>query len=263
MTLSVDARTSEGLVEARAWGPGAGWALDQLPALLGADDDWTGFEPRHPVVAEAWRRHPHVRLSRSGRPFESLVPTIIEQKVTGKEAFAGFRDLVRRYGEPAPGPGRAAGLHLPPTPEQVAAVPSWAWLGLHVDPARSRALVTAARHADALDRIVARGADGGADTADALDRALRSLPGLGAWTSAEVRQRTLGDPDAVPFGDFHVAKDVGWALTGQEIDDREMAALLEPWRPHRGRVVLLLGAAGLRRPRRGHRASLRGHFPHV
>ncbi|WP_322936464.1 DNA-3-methyladenine glycosylase family protein [Nocardioides bizhenqiangii] len=256
VTLAIESRDSAGEVRAQAWGPGAAWALDQLPDLLGAADDWTGFEARHPVVAEARRRYPHVRLGRTARPLEALVPTIIEQKVTGNEAFAGFRALVLKYGAPAPGP--AVGLHLQPEAASLARIPSWAWLGLHIDPARSRAVVTAARHADALERIAAR--TGGAVD---LDRAIRSLPGLGVWTSAEVRQRALGDPDAVSFGDYHVAKDVGWALFGREIDDREMHAVLEPWRPHRGRVPLLLGAARLRRPRRGHRASLRGHLPTV
>ncbi|KAA1429481.1 DNA-3-methyladenine glycosylase 2 family protein [Nocardioides antri] len=259
VTLAIESRNADGEVHARAWGPGAEWASDQLPELLGAADDWTGFEPRHPVVREAWRRNPHVRLGRTSRPLEAVVPSIIEQKVTGKEAFAGYRALVLRYGEPAPGPAADVGLRLPPTPAVLQSIPSWEWLGMHIDPARSRAVVTAARHATALERIASRGPV----AAPELDRALRSLPGLGIWTSAEVRQRTLGDPDAVSFGDFHVAKDVGWALSGREIDDRELAELLEPWRPHRGRVPLVLGAAGLRRPRRGHRASLRGHLPRV
>ena len=54
------------------------------------------------------------------------------------------------------------------------------------------------------------------------------------WTSAEVRQRALGDADAVSFGDYHVAKDVGWALTGTPFDDAELEAYLEPWRPAPG-----------------------------
>ncbi len=258
VTLAIESRDAAGEVLARAWGPGAQWALDQLPDLLGAADDWSGFEPRHPVVAEAWRRRPHVRLGRTGRPLEALVPTIIEQKVTGREAFAGFRALVLTYGEPAPGPGATVGLHVQPDAATLVGIPSWAWLGLHIDPARSRAVVTAARHAPALERIVSRATNPAVE----LDRGIRSLPGLGVWTSAETRQRTLGDPDAVSFGDFHVAKDVGWALSGREIDDRALSEVLEPWRPHRGRVPLLLGAIGLRRPRRGHRASLRGHLPH-
>ena len=35
---------------------------------------------------------------------ESLVPAILEQKVTGIEAFRAWRALVVRYGERAPGP---------------------------------------------------------------------------------------------------------------------------------------------------------------
>ena len=72
------------------------------------------------------------------------------------------------------------------------------------------------------------------------------------WTSAEVRARALGDPDAVSFGDYHLAKEVGWALLGHDIDDAELAVLLEPYRPHRGRAAApdadSTGRAG---PRRG------------
>ena len=59
-----------------------------------------------------------------------------------------------------------------------------------------------------------------------------------------MRQRALGDADAVSFGDYHVAKDIGWALTGRADRRRELAELLEPWRPHRGRVQALVGLAG-------------------
>jgi len=34
-----------GAVSAAAWGPGADWLLDSLPALLGADDDPAAFLP--------------------------------------------------------------------------------------------------------------------------------------------------------------------------------------------------------------------------
>ena len=105
-TLLVESRSTEGVVHAEAWGPGADWVLESLPALLGADDDLTGFDPgRHPLVAEAWRRYHHGRIGRTGLVMEALTPAVIEQKVTGQEAFAGFRMLVHRYGERAPGPG--------------------------------------------------------------------------------------------------------------------------------------------------------------
>jgi hypothetical protein len=253
-TLAIAPLDRHGEVHAEAWGPGAGWALDSVPGLLGADDDWSGFEPRHPVLEEAWRRHPYVRLSRSGLVMESLVPAIVEQKVTGQEAFAGFRRLVHRYGERAPGPGRELRLWVQPDPETLRRVPSWEWLGMHIDPARSRAIVTVARVADSLERTLLL-------SHEEADRRLRTIPGVGVWTSAEVRQRSHGDPDAVSFGDYHVAKDVGWALAGRPFDDAELEEFLEPWRPHRGRVPALVGLAGLRRPRRGPRMAPRTHLP--
>jgi 3-methyladenine DNA glycosylase/8-oxoguanine DNA glycosylase len=239
-------------VYAEAWGPGADWALDALPAMLGADDDPSGFDPAHPALVAAYRRFPHWRVGRTGLVLEALVPSIIEQKVTGQEAFAGFRQLVRRHGERAPGPGPV--LHLQPAADVLAAIPSWQWLELHVDPARSRAVVSVAQRAAALERIV------GDDMATA-DRKLQSIPGIGVWTSAEVRATALGDADAVSFGDYHVAKDVGWALVGSAVDDDRLAEILEPWRPHRGRVQALVQLAGLGRPRRGPRMAPRTHLP--
>ena len=253
-TLSLESRPADGEVHARAWGDGAEWMLDAVPALLGADDDWSAFEPRHPVLVEARRRHPHARLGRTGLVMESLVPSIIEQKVTGQEAFAGFRMLVHRYGERAPGPGPDLRLWVQPTPEQLRTVPSWEWLKMHVDHARSRAIVTAARVAESLERTATL-------PGEEAEKRISSLPGIGVWTCAEVRQRAFGDPDAVSFGDYHVAKDVGWALTGTPFTDEEMADYLEPWRPQRGRVPTLLGLAGLHRPRHGARMAPRTHIP--
>ncbi len=254
VTLVVAARPDLGEVEGRAWGSGADWALERLPALLGAADSWEGFEPRHPLLAELRRRHPHHRLGRTEVLLDALVPAIVEQKVTGQEAFAGYRMLVHRYGEPAPGPGADRGLRIAPDAATLRAVPSWAWLQMHVDPARSRTIVAIARVADALERAVPQGAV-------ERDRRLRAVPGIGVWTSAEVRVRVLGDPDAVSFGDYHVAKDVGWALTGTPFDDAALAEFLEPYRPQRGRVPGLIALAGLHRPRRGARMSPRTHLP--
>ncbi|MEO5851608.1 MAG: DNA-3-methyladenine glycosylase 2 family protein [Nocardioides sp.] len=253
-TLAVEARPDLAEVHAEAWGPGADWALASLPGLLGAHDDPSGFEPRHPVLAEVHRRHPHWRLGRTGLLMESLVPSIIEQKVTGQEAFAGFRALVVRHGEPAPGPGPAHRLWVQPDAATLRVIPSWAWLALHIDPARSRAVVTAARVAGSLERAVSL------DPVE-VEQRLTSLPGIGRWTSAEVRARALGDPDAVSVGDYHVAKDVGWALTGTPFDDAGLEAYLEPWRPHRGRVPALVAMGRLGRPRRGPRMAPRTHLP--
>jgi 3-methyladenine DNA glycosylase/8-oxoguanine DNA glycosylase len=184
---------------------------------------------------------------------DALAPAVIEQKVTGQEAFAGYRRLVRRFGEPAPGPFGVA-LWLPPRAAGWAMIPSWEWLQASVDGARSRALVGAAKVAGRLEQCV------DLPLAQARSR-LQALPGVGIWTAAEVAQRSLGDPDAVSFGDYHVAKDIGWALLGRPVDDAGLAELLKPYVGHRYRVQQLLALAGHRRPRRGPRMAPRTHLP--
>jgi 3-methyladenine DNA glycosylase/8-oxoguanine DNA glycosylase len=253
-TLRLRSRPALGEVQAAAWGPGAGWVLGSVPAMLGADDDPTGFAPTHRVLADAHRRRPHWRVCRTDLVLEALVPAIIEQKVTGQEALSGFRMLVHRFGEPAPGPGAERGVWVQPSAETLRMIPSWEWLRLHIDPARSRTVVRAAAVATSLERTVGL-------PVDEVDRRLRSLPGVGVWTSAEVRFRAHGDADAVSFGDYHVAKDVGWALTGAQVDDAGLAELLEPYRPHRYRVQRLVELSGLSRPRRGPRTAPRRHLP--
>jgi 3-methyladenine DNA glycosylase/8-oxoguanine DNA glycosylase len=260
-TLALRARGERGAdVEAHAWGPGAAWILERLPAMLGEEDDARGFEPEDGLLREAIRQYGMPRLGRTGLVFEALLPAILEQKVTGQEAFGGYRALVQQYGEPAPGPEASSRqLRLQPTPEQIRRIPSWSWLKLHVDHARSRAIVTAARVADSLERIAALPGD--QLTGDEAERRLTSLVGIGEWTAAEVRQRALGDADAVSFGDYHVAKDMGWAVTGAPWDDDDLREFLAPYRPHRGRVVTLLYRARGARPRRGARMAPRTHLP--
>jgi 3-methyladenine DNA glycosylase/8-oxoguanine DNA glycosylase len=245
---------ADGPVEASAWGPGADWFLAQVPDLLGEADDATGFVAHHPLVAEAARRFPGWRVPRSGLVVQMLVPTIIEQKVTGQEAFAGYRTLVRRFGTPAPGPGAEHGLVVPPEAARWATIPSWEWLRAGVDGGRSGTVVRAALRAGRIEQCATMPA------AEARRR-LESVPGIGGWTSAEVAQRALGDPDAVSFGDYHVARNIGWALVGEELDDAQLAELLAPYSGHRFRVQRLLELAGHTRPRRGPRMAPRTHLP--
>ncbi|MEP7018085.1 MAG: DNA-3-methyladenine glycosylase 2 family protein [Actinomycetota bacterium] len=242
-------------VEATAWGPGADWVLDSVPDMFGERDDVTGFVAHHPLVAEAARRFSGWRVPRTGLVLEALIPSIIEQKVAGHEAFGSYRALIHRYGERAPGEGGAQGLWVAPSAATWARIPSWEWLKAGVDPARSGTAVRAARAAGRLEQSVDLAPD------DAVRR-LRAVQGIGIWTAAEVRHTALGDADAVSFGDYHVAKDIGWALTGSEVDDDGLAELLEPYAGHRYRVQRLLELAGARRPRRGPRMPLRTHLPH-
>jgi len=257
-------RVTGDAVQASAWGAGADWALGSVPGLFGADDDPSGFEPpegllEHPGFRDALRRGGVPRLGRTGLVMEAMLPSILEQKVTGQEAFGGFREVVRRFGEQAPGPGAERRLWIQPDAATLSSIPSWEWLRMHVDPARSRAVVTAARVAASLERTV--GLPATPEGRGEVERRLTSLPGIGEWTAAEVRQRAHGDADAVSFGDYHVCKDVGWGLTGRPWDDEEMRAYLAPCRPHRQRLVLLVYRAFGHRPRHGPRMAPRTHLP--
>ncbi|WP_255371678.1 DNA-3-methyladenine glycosylase [Cellulosimicrobium sp. CUA-896] len=246
-------------VVVHAWGPGAEEALEGLPHLLGEHDDADGFVPPAPL-RDAHRRAPGLRVPRTGRVLEALVPAILEQRVQSVAAWRSWGWLLRRYGEPAPGPAGEAGMLVVPDAATWARVPSWDWHRAGVDPARARAVVAAARAARRLEECPAL-VD--AHGAAAAHERLQLVPGVGVWTAAEVAQRALGDADAVSVGDFHLAKAVGWALTGERVDDERMLELLAPYAPHRYRVVRLLEISGRARPpARGPRLSIQDHRRH-
>ncbi len=251
-TLHISGGGAGGPLRFETWGPAAESLLAGAPALLGADDDPAGFAPEHPVLRELARSHAGVRVGRTGRVFEALVPAVIEQKVTGIEARRAWRWLVTRYGEPAPGPGPAR-LRVCPPPQVWARIPSWDWHRAGVDGKRSQTIIAAARVAPALERTIALG------TGDAVAAALRTVPGIGIWTAAEIAQRAHGDADAVSVGDYHLAHHVGWALTGHRVDDDRMLELLEPYRPHRYRAVRLIELGVPRPPAFGPKLSPRSY----
>lgn len=250
-TLRLRVRPHEQAVHGSAWGPGSGWLLDRLPELLGARDDVDGFVPGHPLVDRAWRRHRGWRVPRTGRVFEACAAAVLEQKVTGAEARASWRSILRGFGDRAPGPA-PAGMHAPPPPRVWAQLPSWEFHRAGVTPQRARTLVAVAAVAGALE------ATAGAPPHQARG-VLTAIPGVGGWTAAEVSQRALGEADAVSFGDCNLARDLCFALTGERGDDDRLRALLTPWAGHRYRVQRLVELAGVRAPRRGPRFAPPAH----
>lgn len=241
-------------ITCQAWGPGAHEIAAGVPDLLGVRDTAEDFVPRHPRLVESAARHPGLRVPRTARVVEALVPAVLEQKVTSKQARASFRTLVLRFGTPAPGPA-PEGMRVPPSAEIWRQVPSWEWHKAGVGPQRSRTISQAMRVADRLEQTA------GMTPVEAASR-LSALPGIGVWTVAEIAQRAFGDSDALSVGDYHLAHYVGWALVGRPLDDDGMVELLEPWRPHRYRVVRLLECSGFASPKFGPRLTIQDHRWH-
>ncbi|HTN54975.1 MAG TPA: DNA-3-methyladenine glycosylase 2 family protein [Microbacterium sp.] len=247
-------RSTRDGVHAAAWGPGAAEALDAVPRLCGAEDDPSGFDvSSHPTLSELARRHPGIRMARTRRVFDALACAILEQKVTGMQAFGAWRHLVSRHGDRAPGPTPRP-MFAAPSPDVWRAIPSWAFHRAGVEPSQSRTIAASAMRGPAIERAVLAASGG-----DAYEGILTSLPGIGPWTSAETRIRALGDPDAVSVGDFHLAHEVGYALTGSRTDDDGMLQLLAPWTGHRQRVIRLIFASSSLEPRRGPRLAPEDH----
>ncbi|MFH9756749.1 DNA-3-methyladenine glycosylase family protein [Streptomyces griseus] len=240
---------SGGRVTAAAWGPGADWLLAGLPALLGAEDDPDAFVPRHRLLAVTRHRRPGLRLLRTGLVMESLIPSILEQKVTTDEAYRAWRHLVRRFGTPAPGPTTDLGLHVMPDPRGWAMIPSWEWHKANVDAKRSSTILRAVRVARRLEEAATM------PLPEALTR-LQLIPGIGPWTAAETLQRSNGAADAVTVGDLHLPGIVGHALAdNRNADDEEMLTLLTPYEGQRHRATRLILLSGRTPPRRAPRMT--------
>lgn len=245
---TVRLRRSGSCLVSDAWGAGAAWMIGQVPSLLGFDDQPEAFMPQNRLLADLHRHHPGLRLGRTGLVFEAMLPTILEQKVPGVEAWASYRRLVRVLGEPAPGD---AGLLLPPSPQRLLATPYWAVHRFGIERRRFTVIQGAAAQARRLEATTA------IEPAEAR-RLLMTLPGIGPWSAAEVSAVAYGDRDVVSLGDYHLPHQVTWALGGEvRGSDARMLELLEPYRGHRARVIRLLTLGGIQAPRFGPRMRLR------
>ncbi|WP_225804569.1 DNA-3-methyladenine glycosylase [Streptomyces sp. NK15101] len=241
-------RIEAGEAAAETWGPGADWLREHLPALLGAEDDPAAFVPRHKLLLATHRRRPGLRLTRTGLVLESLIPSILEQKVTTHEAYGSWRVLVRKFGEPAPGPA-PDGMCVMPDARAWARIPSWEWHRANVDGKRSATIVRAARVAARLEEAALM-------DPPAARKRLELIPGIGPWTSAETIQRSNGAPDEVTTGDLHLPGIVGWALAGDRTtDDEAMLELLAPYAGQRHRAARLILLSGRVPPRRAPRRT--------
>jgi 3-methyladenine DNA glycosylase/8-oxoguanine DNA glycosylase len=239
-----------GATRVDAWGAGAEWILEHAPDWLGLADGTEEFEPPAGVVRRVRQRWRGLRIPRTSLVVEHLIPSILEQKVTGREARRAYRRLTLALREPAPG-ATGIGLVLPPDPARVASLPYYALHPFGIEQRRADVIRSVCARRQWLEESAALGPP------QATAR-LRTMRGVGAWTAAEVARLAYGDADAVSVGDFHVPHLVAWALAGEARGtEGRMLELLEPYRPFRGLVQLLLERSGARAPAFGPRMDVR------
>lgn len=230
----------------QGWGPGARWAVQRAPDLVGARDDPAAFAPEDPRVAELVRRFPGLRIGNTATVYELLVPVLCGQLIATREATAAWIGIVREFGHPAPGP---YDLGLPPTPREMLRIPEFAF----------RKVGLMRRFAETLLRccaVIKRLEEARQMPLEDALRRLQAVPGVGPWTAGHLAQAALGHADAVVIGDWHLPNTVSLFFGGPDrSDDARMLELLEPFRPHRGRVTRLILATGLSAPRRGPRIA--------
>ncbi|MEQ8276605.1 MAG: DNA-3-methyladenine glycosylase 2 family protein [Deltaproteobacteria bacterium] len=254
-------RTSEGIgtvcvrhrgdhLEAEGWGDGAERALDEVPALVGLEDAGVADVPdAHPLIREIKKRMAGYRMGRTNDVYSQMIAVAIAQKVTGKNSKDALRAIARRWGEEAPGPRR--GLYVLPEPRALANTPYYDFHPLNVERHRADLLKRLASRATALQRAVKM------SHAEANEHLLK-FRGVGPWTAGVVMGSALGDPDAIPVGDYHLPNVITFNLAGEPRGtDERMLELLEPYRGQRGRVVRMLKTGGTAPPKWGPRSSVR------
>lgn len=231
-TLMIE-RTGPTTVRGTAWGDGADWMLNQIPRLLGEEDDLDGFEPTGALRTQ-WRKKPFY-LGRTDRVWDSIVGGVFGQKVQVQNARRSRQKLAKGFGDPAPGP---MGGWILPSPATVADMAYHDFHPLGVERKRAEILIRVASEMRRIGELHER-------TPAQVQARLQRIRGIGPWTAAMVTATAMGDADAVPTGDFHLPNTVAWALANEpRANDQRMLELLEPFAGHRWRVIRLAKAGG-------------------
>lgn len=242
-----EVRGEGGRAVVSVWGPSetsaddAAAARGAMTAWAGLDDDPGGFADAcaaHPVTRRLYGEVGDVVLPRLPSVGEAFGRAVVGQLVQRVEAQRSVAQLIQRTGTPA-----AEGLTCWPSPARLRAEPPHALRRCGISLRGAKALHAGALEDARLERAVAAGWQH-------AEARLRALPGVGAWTAAKTRA-LLGDPDAVPVGDYNLAATVGTALTGErrhreEWTDAEMLELLAPFAGQRARVTRLVKIAAAR-----------------
>jgi 3-methyladenine DNA glycosylase/8-oxoguanine DNA glycosylase len=206
---------------------GALAAIERMRFVLGVDHDLADFHARFrqdPLLGPLIKRKPWLRPRRHPEPFEALAWAVCEQLIESGRAAEIQRSIVRRFGRRSDcGRFRDA-----PSADLVA----------RCAPAELEACGMSAGRAAALIRCAREVAAGRADLAARHEdgwRRLRTIPGIGPWTTEKLAFEGQGRDDQLPAGDLAYIKLVGaLAGLGRRATEDEVRAFFEPYAPFAG-----------------------------
>ncbi len=199
-------------------------ATERIRRLFDLDADPQGIGEtlgRDPMLGELLRVRPGLRALGAADGHEMAMRAVLGQQVSVKGARTLAGHLARMYGEPLAQP-QGPLTHAFPTAARIAALDP---ASLAMPRARASALV-------GLAAALARGTvrlDQGSDRDD-VTRQLLALRGVGPWTTAYIRMRDLGDPDAFLPSDLGVRKAL--RRMGCESTCEELSEGWRPWRTY-------------------------------
>ncbi len=198
--------------------------------MLGLYSDSTSFEARankQEHVRTLVANHRGLRIPLAPGIFEALVWAIIGQQINLAFAVQLRRALIKHAGEPV----GAGGQYTHPSPERIAAMDPSELTALRYSRSKAGYLINAAQAVCSGQLPLERLAQGSAQVAD---RTLRSLRGLGPWTTHYTLMRGLGLADCMPAGDSGLATGLQRLhQLPQRPTVEQMAALMAPFAPHR------------------------------
>jgi AraC family transcriptional regulator of adaptative response / DNA-3-methyladenine glycosylase II len=173
-----------------------------------------------PLLADAVRRVPGLRVPGAFEGFEIAVRAILGQQVSVRAASTLAGRWAREFGAPLATPYPLLS-RLTPAAATVAAATGAQIAALGIVGARARAI-------NELGKRVAGGelSLGFAPRVDSTMQALQGIPGIGAWTAQYIAMRALQWPDAFPSGDLVLRKASG-------MSESQLRASAEAWRPWR------------------------------
>ena len=207
--------------------------IARMRFATGVDDDLRPFHDRFksdPVIGQAVRAHPRLRVRRRPQPWEALFAAVTEQLIEFERAVAIQRRMIAVLGLRCP----ETGLRDGPTAAAVAAESPARLTSFDLAPKRAIALRRVATEVAAgrADLEAAMGAPAGSRLAEAAARRLLKITDIGPWTVEILALHGFGRHDVVAAGDLGFIKMVGRLNTGRPKARAEVAEVREFFAPY-------------------------------